>query len=186
MEIEGAKDVMWLGLAFLFVVGGAALAYLLLRTGRLLRGLERDLHRTVDEVVPVISRASGTMDAVNEGLGKVDLMLDSAVDAVDAADTTVRAVSIAVTEPVKKVSGAVAGVTEAVSSFRERVTQEFDDDTPGADERPHSARTATAARPDAVRAEAAAKADAASDDIAEETTAMRKPFRTDAAGDGAS
>lgn len=126
VEIDGAKDVMWLALALLFVLGGAALAYLLVRTARLVRTLERELHRTVDEVVPVITSTGATVHAVNEGLEKVDLMLDSAVDAVDAADTTVRAVSIAVTEPVKKISGAFAGMSEAASSFRTRVADEFD------------------------------------------------------------
>jgi hypothetical protein len=115
---------MWLGLAFLFVGLGAGLAYALWRTGKLLKAVEVDLHRTVDEVVPVIAKTAESVDAVNDQLGKVDLMLDSAVDMTESLDTAVRAVSLAVTEPVKKVSSTMAGMTEAVSSFRERMTED--------------------------------------------------------------
>jgi uncharacterized protein YoxC len=124
VALDSAKDIMWLGLAFLCVVGGVALAYTLWRTARLLRRLEKDLHRTVDEVVPVIAKSSVSVDTVNDQLEKVDLILDSAVDMTESLDTTVRAVSIAVSEPVKKASAAFAGVTGAVDSFRERVTDD--------------------------------------------------------------
>jgi hypothetical protein len=115
---------MWIGLTFLFVVGGAGFAYALWRVGRLLRAVEVDLHRTVDEVVPVIGKAGTSVDTINDQLGKVDLMLDSAVDMTESIDTAVRAVSIAVTEPIKKVSGTMAGMTEAVASFRDRMGDE--------------------------------------------------------------
>ena len=130
MEIDGAKDIMWLALAFLFVVGGLALAYLLLKLGRLLRGVERDLHRTVDEVVPVINGTAATVTGVNESLEKVDQMLASGVGAAELAEDSMRAVSIAVTEPVKKVAGALAGTTEAVRSFRDRMEADAAEDTP--------------------------------------------------------
>ncbi|MBC7645398.1 MAG: DUF948 domain-containing protein [Thermoleophilia bacterium] len=121
--INDAKDIMWLGLAAFLVLAGLGLAYALWRTGRMLLGVEEDLHRTIDEVVPVIAKAAVSIDTVNSQLGKVDLMLDSAVDMTESLDTTVRAVSIAITEPVKKVSGAVAGAGEAVSSFRDRMRE---------------------------------------------------------------
>lgn len=114
---------MWLGLGAFFALGGIGLAYALFRTGRTLRGLERDLHRTVDEVLPVIVKAGVGMDTVNSQLVKVDSMLDSGVDAVESIDTAVRAASYAVVEPVKKVSGAFVGVGEAVASFRDRVAE---------------------------------------------------------------
>ncbi|MCW2922876.1 MAG: hypothetical protein JWM98_280 [Thermoleophilia bacterium] len=112
---------MWLGLALLFALGGVGLAYALWRVGRILRGLERDLHRTVDEVVPIMVKAGVSMDRVNDQLGKVDVMMDSAVDMTESLDTTVRAVSHAITEPVKAVSTTVAGAAEAARSFRRRV-----------------------------------------------------------------
>lgn len=121
MEINSAKDIMWLGVAFLCVFAGGGLAYMLWRTARLLVRLEKDLHRTIDEVVPVIAKTSVSVDSVNDQLGKVDLVLDSAVDMAESLDTTVRAVSIAVTEPVKKASAAFAGVSGAVDGFRDRV-----------------------------------------------------------------
>lgn len=124
MDGETAKAIMWLGLAALFALAGAGAAYVCWRLGRLLRRTERDIYRTVDEVVPIIAKAGVSMDHVNEQLGKVDVMMDSAVDITEALDSTVRAVSHAVTEPVKAVSTTVAGAAEAARSFRERVGNE--------------------------------------------------------------
>lgn len=127
MDGDTAKAIMWLGLAALFVLAGTGLAYVLWRVGRVLRGAERDLHRTVDGVVPLMAKAGVSMDRVNDQLGKVDVMMDSAVDMTQALDTTVRAVSHAVTEPVKAVSTTVAGAAEAARSFRERLADEAAD-----------------------------------------------------------
>ena len=124
MDGDLAKTIMWLGLALLFALAGIGTAYVLFRVGRLLGRTERDLHRTVDEVVPIIAKAGVSMDRVNDQLGKVDVMMDSAVDMTDALDSTVRAVSHAVTEPVRVVSSTVAGAAEAARSFRDRVASE--------------------------------------------------------------
>ncbi len=124
MDTDTAKAIMWLGLALLFALVGLGTGYLLWRVGRLLRGTERDLHRTVDEVVPVIAKAGVSVDHVNDQLGKVDVMMDSVVDMTDALDSTVRAVSHAITEPVKVVSSTLAGATEAARSFRDRVASD--------------------------------------------------------------
>jgi hypothetical protein len=121
---DTAKAIMWLGLALLFGLAGVGLAYVLWRTGRILRRAEKDLHRTVDGVVPIIAKAGVSMDRVNDQLGKVDVMMDSAVDMTEALDTTVRAVSHAIVEPVRAVSSTVAGAAEAARSFRERVGDE--------------------------------------------------------------
>ncbi|MCW2928232.1 MAG: hypothetical protein JWM86_2200 [Thermoleophilia bacterium] len=124
MDGDTAKAIMWLGLALLFALLGAGLGYAFWRLGRLLRGTERELHRTVDEVVPLMAKAGVSMDRVNDQLGKVDVMMDSAVDMAEALDSTVRAVSHAVTEPVRAVSTTVAGAAEAARSFRERMSSE--------------------------------------------------------------
>ena len=124
MDTETAKAIMWLGLAVLFACGGVGFAYAMWRVGRILRGAERDLHRTVDEMVPIMAKAGVSMDRVNDQLGKVDLMMDSAVDMTDALDTTVRAVAHAVTEPVRAVSTTMAGAAEAARSFRDRLSEE--------------------------------------------------------------
>ena len=126
MAGEDAKAIMWLALALFLAVGGVGLGYALWRLGRTLRGAERDLHRTVDGIVPLLVKASESIDQVNDQLGKVDVMMDSAVDMTEALDTTVRAVSVAVSEPVKKVSGVVAGMSEGVASFRTRMSEEVE------------------------------------------------------------
>lgn len=128
MDGDTAKALMWLGLAVLFALAGLGLGYVLWRLGRILRRAERDLHRTVDEVVPLIAKAGVSMDRVNDQLGKVDVMMDSAVDMTEALDTAVRSVSYAVTEPVRAVSTTVAGAAEAARSFRERLADEDDDE----------------------------------------------------------
>jgi hypothetical protein len=93
-----------------------------------LRRAEKDLHRTVDGVVPIIVKAGVSMDRVNDQLGKVDVMMDSAVDMTQSLDTTVRAVSHAVVEPVRAVSSTLVGATEAAKSFRSRVADQGDDE----------------------------------------------------------
>jgi hypothetical protein len=57
---------------------------------------------------------------VNDQLDKLDVVTDSAVSMADNADTAVRAVSTAITTPVKKVSGVAAGVSHGFSAFRAR------------------------------------------------------------------
>ena len=126
MDGDTAKAIMWLGLALLFALAGVGAGYVLWRLGRVLRRAEHDLHRTVDGVVPLIAKAGVSMDHVNDQLGKVDVMMDSAVDMTEALDTTVRAVSHAITEPVKAVSTTLAGATEAARSFRDRMSDPVD------------------------------------------------------------
>jgi len=95
-----AIDVMWICLSVFLAVVGVTLAFLLVRLAgsasrltALLKGLE-------ETVPPVLEKAGGTVDRVNLQLDKVDIVTDSAVGAADAADTAVRAVSMAITKPV--------------------------------------------------------------------------------------
>jgi hypothetical protein len=115
-----AADVLDYALAVFFVLAGVGLAYMLFRLGgtfgrlsSLLRGTERDL-------LPVFVKTGGTVDRVNDQLDKLDVVTDSAVSMADSADTAVRAVSTAVTTPVKKVSGLAAGFSHGVAAFRAR------------------------------------------------------------------
>ena len=55
---------------------------------------------------------------MNAQMVKLDQVTDSAVDAADSADTAVRALSLAVTRPVQKVSGLAAGITYGVADFK--------------------------------------------------------------------
>jgi hypothetical protein len=66
----------------------------------------------------VINKVGGSVDRVNGQLDKVDRITDSAVDAADSVDTAVRAVSMAVTRPVQKISGLAAGVSFATADFK--------------------------------------------------------------------
>jgi hypothetical protein len=66
----------------------------------------------------VITKVGGSVDRVNGQLDKVDRITDSAVDAADSVDTAVRAISMAVTRPVQKVSGFAAGVGYGAADFK--------------------------------------------------------------------
>ena len=83
------------------------------RLSSFIKGAERDM-------LPVVVKAGGTVDRVNDQLDKLDTVTDSAVSMADSADTAVRAVSTVITTPVKKVSGLAAGVSHGVSAFRSR------------------------------------------------------------------
>ncbi len=110
-------DVLWIVLSAFLVVVGLALAYLLIRLSgtagrltRLLKGLE-------ESVLPLVGRVDGTVARVNHQLDKADRVTTSLVEGVDAADTAVRAVSMAVTRPVTKISGIAQGVSTGFSTF---------------------------------------------------------------------
>ena len=115
-----AGDILDYALAVFFVASGLGLAYMLVRLGgtfgrlsSFLRGSERDL-------LPVFVKAGGTVDRVNDQLDKLDTVTDSAVSMAESADTAVRAVSTAITTPVKKVTGFASGVSHGLAAFRAR------------------------------------------------------------------
>mgnify|MGYP006173919033 CR=1 FL=1 len=62
---------------------------------------------------------AGTMERVNMQLDKVDRVTDSAVDVADSVDTTVRAVTLALTRPVQKISGLAEGIPTPRASWRD-------------------------------------------------------------------
>lgn len=68
----------------------------------------------------MINQAAGTMERVNMQLDKVDRVTDSAVDVADSVDTTVRAVTLALTRPVQMISGLVEGMAHGLASLRVR------------------------------------------------------------------
>ena len=71
-------------------------------------------------MLPVIGKVGGSVDRVNGQLDKVDKITDSAVDAAESVDTAVRAVTVAITRPVQKVSGFAAGVSYGAADFKVR------------------------------------------------------------------
>jgi hypothetical protein len=115
-----AGDVLDYALALFFGVGGLALAYMLVRMGGTFARLSSFIKGSERDLLPVIVKAGGTVDRVNDQLDKLDVVTDSAVSMADSADTAVRAVSTAITTPVKKVSGFVSGISHGAAAFRAR------------------------------------------------------------------
>lgn len=113
-----AGDVASYALAVFLLAVGIALAYAFVRLGGTFGRLSSFIRGTEQELLPVIHKVGETVDGVNLQLTKVDRMTDSAVDMADSADTAVRAVSMAITKPVQKVSGLAAGLTHGASSLR--------------------------------------------------------------------
>jgi uncharacterized protein YoxC len=113
-------DLWRLALAvFLFAIG-ITFAYLLVRMAGTVDRLSAFIRGAEESVFPVVNKVGGSVDRVNLQLDKVDRVTDSAVDAADSVDTAVRAVSMAVTRPVQKVSGFAAGVSFGAADFKAR------------------------------------------------------------------
>jgi hypothetical protein len=104
---------------FLFAVG-IALAYFFVRLAGTAKEASTFIRGAGDSALPVIDKVGGSVDRVNGQLDKVDKITDSAVDAADSVDTAVRAVSLAITRPVQKISGFAAGVSFGAADFKAR------------------------------------------------------------------
>jgi hypothetical protein len=115
-------DVLWIALSGFLVVVGIALAFALVRLAATFRSTSSLVQGLENEVLPLINKAGGTVDRVNTQLDKLDLVTDSAVDAADSLDTAVRALTIALTRPVTKISGLTAGLAHGFASLRARRT----------------------------------------------------------------
>jgi uncharacterized protein YoxC len=113
-------DVLWMALSAFLVVVGLALAFVLFRVGGTVARLSSFIRGLETEVLPVINKTGGTVDRVNAQLDKVDRVTDSAVDAADSVDTAVRALSLAITRPVQKISGLVEGISHGLAALRVR------------------------------------------------------------------
>src|SRR5665809_71070 len=113
-------DVLNYALAVFFIAGGLGLAYMLVRLGGTFGRLSSFISGTERDFLPVVVKAGGTVDRVNDQLEKLDVVTDSAVSMADSADTAVRAVSTAITTPVKKVSGLAAAISHGAAALRAR------------------------------------------------------------------
>jgi hypothetical protein len=113
-------DVLDYALAVFFLVSGGALAYMLIRLGGTFARLSSFIKGTERDLLPVIVKSGGTVDRVNDQLDKMDVVTDSAVSMAENADTAVRAVSTAITTPVKKVSGVASGISHGLGALRAR------------------------------------------------------------------
>src|SRR5262245_43684158 len=83
----------------------------------MLQRMTSTLERTEQSVVPLFDKLGTTLDRTNLQLDKLDIVTDSAVDAADAADTAIRAVSMAVTRPVQKASAVAKGISHGASAL---------------------------------------------------------------------
>jgi uncharacterized protein YoxC len=113
-------DVLWIALSVFLVAFALALVYLAVRVGATIGRLTGLIRGLETEVPPVINKVGGTVDRVNLQLDKLDEVTDSAVDAANSVDTAVRAVSLAVTRPVQKISGLAAGISHGLAAFGTR------------------------------------------------------------------
>lgn len=113
-----SSDVWEIALAVFLLAVGFALAYLFVRMARTTDSVTDLIKGTEREVLPVIEKVGGSVDRINAQLDKVDQVTDSAVDAADNVDTAIRAVSMAITKPVQKVSGFAAGVSYGAADLK--------------------------------------------------------------------
>ena len=118
MLAYSSGELVDVALAIFLILTGVGIAWVSLELGATLKRLATLIKGTQDEVLPVVSKVGETVDHVNAQMVKLDQVTDSAVDAADSADTAVRAVSLAVTRPVQKVSGLAAGITYGVADFK--------------------------------------------------------------------
>jgi uncharacterized protein YoxC len=112
-------DLWRVALAVFLVAIGIACAFLLVRMAGTAGRLSAFIRGAEDSLLPVIGKVGGSVDRVNGQLDKVDRITDSAVDTADSVDTAVRAVTLAITRPVQKVSGFAAGVSYGAADFKE-------------------------------------------------------------------
>jgi uncharacterized protein YoxC len=115
-----ALDGLWVALSVFLMLTALGLVYLLVRLGGTVGRLSSFIQGLEREVLPVVNQAAGTMERVNAQLDKADRITDSAVDVADSVDTAVRAVTLALTKPVQKISGLVEGIAHGAATLRAR------------------------------------------------------------------
>jgi hypothetical protein len=120
MLASSSDDVVNYALAVFLLLAGLGLGYALLRLAGVFQRTSSFIRSSEREVMPVINSAGGTVDRVNAQLDKIDPATASAVDAVEAVDEAVRAVSFVVKKPIEKLVGFTAGVSFGWDSFRKK------------------------------------------------------------------
>jgi len=113
-----AGSIAYWALAFFLIAIGLTLGYAFLRLAGVLGRVSSLVKGVEDELVPVLNKAGGSIDRVNGQLDKLDVVTDSAVDAVGSIDTGVRAVAGAVKLPAKKIAALSAGLVHGLATFK--------------------------------------------------------------------
>lgn len=111
-------DLAYVALSFFLILVALGIAWVCWKLGETLGRLSAFIRGSQEEVLPVVSKVGTTIDHVNAQMEKVDVMTDSAVDAVQTVDTTVRTVSSVITAPVRKLSGLAAGVSHGYADLK--------------------------------------------------------------------
>jgi hypothetical protein len=112
-----AGAFMKIAIGIFFLAFGAGLAYSLFRLSAVLGRLNSILSDANKEVLPLLTRVEGTLDAVNTELDKVQEITGSVAEMVKVVEQTTTGVYGAVSKPVRYAAGFAAGVREGVSSF---------------------------------------------------------------------
>ena len=118
-----SSDAWRIALAIFLIITGVGLTYVLVRLAGLVGDVDRHLDASMVEVLPMLGKASITLDHVNDELEKVGRMTDSAADAVGTVDRAARATSSAASKPVKAVSGLSEGIEHAFESLKSKRRQ---------------------------------------------------------------
>jgi hypothetical protein len=118
-----SSDVWRYALAFFLVLTGVGLCFALIRAGTTLGRVNAMLDGLMKELVPMLAKASTSLDHVNEELDKVGRITDSATDATAKVDATVRTVSEAISKPFRVVSGVTAGISHGFGVFKNKRDQ---------------------------------------------------------------
>src|ERR1035437_5989510 len=113
-----AGSIAYAALAFFLIAVGLTLGYSLLRLAGVFGRLSSLVKGVEQELVPVLNKAGGSIDRVNGQLDKLDVVTDSAVDAVGSIDTGMRAVAGAVKLPARKIAALSAGLVHGLAAFR--------------------------------------------------------------------
>jgi uncharacterized protein YoxC len=80
-----AGSIAYAALAFFLIAVGLTLGYSLLRLAGVFGRVSSLVKGVEKELVPVLNKAGGSIDRVNDQLDKLDVVTDSAVDAVGSA-----------------------------------------------------------------------------------------------------
>jgi uncharacterized protein YoxC len=113
-----AGDLAYVALSFFLILVAVGIAFVSWRLGETLGSLSAFIKGAQDEVLPVVAKTGVTLDHVNAQMEKVDVMTDSAVDAVAGIDATVRTVNTAVTTPIRKLSALAAAISHGFADLK--------------------------------------------------------------------
>ncbi len=106
-------------LAVFLLITGLTLGFALYKLADVFARLASFIRGAEREMMPVIHSAGGTVDRVNAQLDQIEPATASAVDAVEAVDEAVRAVSFAVKRPIEKLVGLSAGASHGWATLQD-------------------------------------------------------------------